>query len=108
MLKFKKIFLFMIIFFLLFVSSSFAVDVITRPDNTSTETSNSITENTNNTSSRSNEATSSTSSSLPTVSPSTSRSQDTALTTSDIINIIVVAVGIVNFLLGIAIILRFK
>ncbi len=108
MLKVKKVFLFVIIFCVLFVSSSFAVDIVTHPNNTDAEADTNITENINNDSTRSNTSSSSLSSSLPTVSTSSSQSQDTALTTSDIIDIIVVAVGIVNFLLGIAIILRFK
>lgn len=115
MLKLKKVFLFFIIFLGLFVSSSFAVDIVTRPSNSSVDDNDidaesSITETANNTRNSTTTNNSSSSSSIPAVSTSdtTARSRDTALTTSDVIDIIVVAVGIVNILLGIAIIIRFK
>ncbi len=113
----KKIFLFLFIIFCFLIQSAFAVDINVRPNNTisNSEVTNNSNQNnrTNNSNTNiiySNETATNNTSSAPAVSTSTtsSRSQNNKLTISDIIDIIVASIGIVNLLLGIAILIRFK
>ncbi len=112
----KKIFLFLFIIFCFLIQSAFAVDINVRPNNTisNSEVTNNSNQNnrTNNSSTNiiySNETATNNTSSAPAVSTTTSsRSQNNKLTISDIIDIIVASIGIVNLLLGIAILIRFK
>lgn len=111
----KKVILFLFLIFVFFVSSVFAVDINVRPNNIASNFEATDNNNQTNNSSnlniiRSNETTTNTTSPAPTVSTSTtsSRSQNNKLTVSDIIDIIVASIGIVNLLLGIAILIRFK
>lgn len=107
----KKFLLFLILIFCLFVSSSLAVDINVHPNNTvENQSSNNTTNNSASNNTSNNEAPTNRTTSTPAVSTSStsSRSDSKKLTLSDIIDIIVASIGIVNILLGIAIIIRFK
>lgn len=106
--RFKKFSIIFLILFGLLIPSSFAVSINTNLNNASiNDTRNNISNNNSNNFNDNNVIVNN-STPAPVVSTSSAPSKNTGLTISDIIDIIVIAVGVVIILLGIAILIRFK